>query len=357
MKAHNIYKNQGIIVVLFCFITLFFIFKFINIITPFIIGFTFAYILEQIIRYFTEEIEFNKRFSIFIVLASLFIIFFVILYYLIPGLISQANELIIKLNLRKYFTEAIVNDKVVEFLNAKFPNLVGVIQIELDNISTFLFRVLNEIFSNIVQSCKVILSGATILLITPILTFYFALDMQEIFNTLKKLIPISQKNNVIKLFKDINRTISRYLRGQVIVSIIMTTYYSIALFVLQVSYALVLGIFSWLSFCMLYLGIMFSFIKTLILALVRFKNATIITYLAIIYVMGYIVESVFITPRLMGKNLNLHPLLIFLVFFYLGNFIVFFVKLFAIPMTAIIAVIIRFFIKEYKKKANYINIR
>ena len=353
MKTNNAYKNQGIIIALFCLLILFLVFKFINIITPFILGFVFAYMLEPIISYVTVKKKFNKTLSIFIILTTFFTIFFIILYYLIPGLINQTNELIVKLNVKKYFTQAMGTDKIIEFLNAKFPALANVVQNGEDNISTFFFKFSNEIFANIVQSGKIILNLATILLITPILTFYFALDMQKILDTLKNFIPISHKNDVIKLFKDINGTIAKYLRGQVTVSIILAAYYSIALFILQVDYALVLGIFSGLSLFVPYFGIMFSFILTSILAFVHFKTTSIIVYLAIVYVMGHIIEGVFITPRLMGKSLNLHPLWIFFGLFVGGSLLGFFGILFAIPLTAIIAVIIRFFIKAYKKSKLY----
>ena len=71
------------------------------------------------------------------------------------------------------------------------------------------------------QSGRIILNLATILLITPILTFYFALDMHKILDALKNFIPISHRNDVIRLFKDINGTIAKYIRGQVTVSIIL----------------------------------------------------------------------------------------------------------------------------------------
>jgi predicted PurR-regulated permease PerM len=353
MKANNTYRNQGIIVAIFCLFTLFLVFRFIDIITPFILGFMFAYILEPIIRYITEKKKFNKTFAIFIILTTFFTIFFVILYHLIPGLINQASELVTKLNVKKYFTQSIGTDKIVELLNDKFPALADAVQNGMDNISTFFFKFSNQIFANIVQSGKIILNLATILLITPILTFYFAMDMQKILDTLKNLIPISHRNDVVGLFKEINSTIAKYLRGQVTVSIILATYYSIGLFILQVDYALVLGIFSGLSLFIPYFGIMFSFILTSIIAFVHFKTSSIIIYLATFYIMGHVIEGVFITPRLMGKNLNLHPLWIFLGLFVGGSLLGFLGILFAIPLTAIIAVIIRFFIKVYKKSKLY----
>ena len=143
MKTNNVYKNQGIIIALFCLLILFLIFKFINIITPFILGFVFAYMLEPIISYVTVKKKINKTLSIFIILTTFFTIFFIILYYLIPGLINQTNELIVKLNVKKYFTQAMGTDKIIEFLNAKFPALADIVQNGVDNISTYFLKFSN----------------------------------------------------------------------------------------------------------------------------------------------------------------------------------------------------------------------
>ena len=223
----------------------------------------------------------------------------------------------------------------------------------LDTIYSFFFKFSNHLFTNIIQSGKMILNLATILLLTPILTFYFALDMQKILNTLKKLIPINYKNDVLKLFKEINTTIAKYLRGQLSVSIVLGVYYIASLFLLNIDYALILGIFSGLSLFVPYFGIIFSYILASIVAYIQFKTGTILIYLLVVYILGHIVEGIFITPKLMGKSLNLHPLWIFLGIFVGGSLLGFFGILFAIPLTAIIAVIIRFLIKAYKKSKLY----
>ena len=353
MKSNNIYRNQGIVILIFFICILFLTIKLVSIIIPFILGFVFAYILDPIIKYCAEEKKLNKKLSILVILITFFTMFFLILYYLIPGVINQANGLIIKLNVKEYFSKDIGIEEVIKSLSHEYPIIGNLIESSLDTIYAFFFKLSNHLFTNIIQSGKVILSLATILLLTPILTFYFALDMQKIIDALKKLIPISYKNDVLKLFKDINNTIAKYLRGQLSVSIIIGIYYTVSLFLLSVDYALVLGIFSGFSLFIPYLGIIFSFILTSIIAYSHLKTWSILIYVVIVYVLGSIIEGIFITPKLMGKSLNLHPLWIFLGVFVGGSLLGFLGILFTIPLTAIIAVIIRFFIKAYKKSKLY----
>ena len=353
MKSNNIYKNQGLVILIFFICALFLTIQLISIVIPFILGFVFAYILDPIITYCTEDKKLNKKLSILVILMTFFTMFFLILYYLIPGVINQASGLIIKLNVKEYFSKDIGVEKIIQSLGHKYPIIANSLENSLDTIYAFFFKFSNHLFTNIIQSGKMILSLATILLLTPILTFYFALDMQKIINALKKLIPISYKNDVLKLFKDINTTIAKYLRGQLSVSIILGAYYTVSLFLLGIDYALVLGMFSGLSLFVPYLGIIFSFILTSIIAYIHLKTWSILAYLLVVYLLGHIAEGIFITPKLMGKSLNLHPLWIFLGIFVGGSLLGFFGILFAIPLTAIIAVIIRFFIKAYKKSKLY----
>ena len=69
-------------------------------------GFVFAYILDPVIRYFTENRKFNKKIIYFDYYNKRFLLpFFLILYYLIPGIISQASALVVKLNVKGYFSK------------------------------------------------------------------------------------------------------------------------------------------------------------------------------------------------------------------------------------------------------------
>ena len=79
----------------------------------------------------------------------------------------------------------------------------------------------------------------------------------------------------------------------------------------------------------------------------------ILLYLAAVYVCGHVIEGVFITPKIIGKSLNIHPLWIILGLFLGGSLLGFFGILFAIPLTAIVAVFIRFIVRLYKKSKLY----
>ena len=349
----NISKYQLLIIAVFFAALITTIFTFIEAFIPFILGFVFAYLLEPIIFYLAERKNLNKTISILIVLSAFFITFFLCFYYLIPTFLAQVNGLLVKLNIQHYFSKIIGVNYIMDTIRQKFPDFAGMLENSIGSISSFFFKFANQVFSNIISSGKILVDLATILFITPVLTFYFAFDMQKIKNGFKNLIPKNYKQDIMNLFSDINYILARYLRGQLTVSTILAVYYSIALSSLDIDHAIILGIFSGISLFVPYLGITFSFILTSILTFVQFKTFSILLYVVAVYICGNIIEGAFVTPRLIGKSLNLHPLWIILGLFLGGHLLGFFGILFAIPLTAIVSVLIRFIMKLYKKSKLY----
>jgi predicted PurR-regulated permease PerM len=350
---NDISKYQLLIIAAFFAVFIGITFAFINILTPFILGFIFAYLLEPIVFYLTKKRKFNKIIAITTVLLLFFTAFFLLFYYLIPVFLTQVSGFLTKLNVQYYFAKITGINYIANILKDRFPSFATVIESSLSDASTFFFKFSNQIFSNIINSGRFLLNLATILLITPILTFYFTIDMQKIKDCLKNLIPKNYKGEVLQIIDDINSTLSKYLKGQLTVSMILGVYYSIAFLALGIDYAIVLGIFSGISLFVPYLGIAFSFILVSIFGFVEFKTLEILLYLAAVYTCGNVMEGVFITPKLIGKSLNLHPLWIILGLLLGGSLLGFFGILFAIPLTAIVAVFIRFIVRVYKKSKLY----
>lgn len=351
--SNNTKKYQLLTIALFFATLITITFTFIDIFIPFILGFIFAYLLEPVSLHLIEKRGISKAISISIVLSAFFIAFFLFFYYLTPLFLLQIAKLLGKFNIQHYFSKTIGIDYFTDILRAKFPDIANILENSIGSISGLFFNFVNYVFNSILKFSKALVDLAAILLITPLLTFYFAFDMQKIKNSLKNLIPRNYKQDILKLFSDINYTLGRYLRGQLGVSTMLATYYSIALLSLSIKHAVILGIFSGISLFVPYLGIIFSFIMVAVLAFIQFKTFHIILYLLAVYICGHVMEGAFITPKLIGKSLNLHPLWIIFGLFLGGSLLGFFGVLFAIPLTAIVAVLIRFVMKLYKQSKLY----
>ncbi|MFQ3306779.1 MAG: putative permease [Candidatus Midichloriaceae bacterium] len=353
----NYFKNTvstQLFLIVICFVLFFsFMYTFIDIITPFLLAFCFAYILDPIVVYLSKKKNINKSFSVSIVLCAFFSIFFVAFYYLVPLSITQASNIAEQLNLNNKIFNAEIFYKLDSFVKSSYPQIYDSLQELYSNINSYIFKFIKEIFGNLVQSGKVMLNLATIFLVTPVFTFYFLFDMDEIKKYIKNLIPKYYKSDINQLFSQINITFSNYLRGQLTVSILLGLYYTAGLLLLNIKYSIVLGMMSGISLFVPYVGVLLSFFVVSIISYIQFKSFTIFVYVCVIYICGHLLEGGFVTPKLIGKKLNLHPLWIFFGLFFWGSLFGFFGILFAIPLTAVTAVFIRFTIGLYKKSKIY----
>ncbi|MDA9559137.1 AI-2E family transporter, partial [Alphaproteobacteria bacterium] len=116
---------------------------------------------------------------------------------------------------------------------------------------------------------------------------------------------------------------------------------SLFFYFLELNYSLFIGVFAgFFSFIPL-IGIIFSFLITSILAYLQFVDPIYIIYIFIVFVVGQLLESNFLTPRLIGDKLGLHPLAVILSIFIFGALFGIIGVIFSIPITAIILLVLR----------------
>ena len=188
-----------------------------------------------------------------------------------------------------------------------------------------------------------------LLIITPIVTWYILRDWDKIIKKIEKNIPIVNKRKLNKNINEIDNILSIYFRGQFLVSIFLAIYYIISFFVLDIEYFLFLGLLAGILSLLPVIGILISLIITLFLAFLQFYNYYYILYVLLIFAFAQLIESNILTPKIIGKKLGLHPVIVILSIVIFGSLFGIFGIFFAIPITSILTL---YFIKtvEYLKK-------
>jgi predicted PurR-regulated permease PerM len=235
----------------------------------------------------------------------------------------------------------------------RFPQAYTLFQNSVTNLTSMLLNFSKQIFASIINSGKLLFNITTLFLITPILTFYLCLDIKKIKQSMRKLPPKNLQQDVKQLFQSINNVIAKFFRGQLMVCLIFASYYSAMFSLLGINSAVALGALTGFSLFIPLIGIFTSLIITAIITYITMHSFSILAYLAIIFAIGIILESTIVTPKLIGKTLSLHPLWIFLGLFCGGTLFGFFGILFALPLTAVTSVFIRFIIQKYKNSKIY----
>ena len=151
----------------------------------------------------------------------------------------------------------------------------------------------------------------------------------------------------------IDNALSGYIRGQTNVCLLLGTFYAIGLSLVGLDFGLFIGLGTGLLSFIPYVGIMFGLVVGLIVAFFQFGDMTHISIVLGIFVLGQIIEGNFITPKLVGDKVGLHP--VWIIFGMLAGAALFnFIGiLLAVPVTAMIAVLVRFGLNKYLNSGFY----
>jgi predicted PurR-regulated permease PerM len=167
-------------------------------------------------------------------------------------------------------------------------------------------------------------------------SWYFLKDWDDIIINFNSLLSLKHKKIAVKYAKEMDIIFSSYLRGQILVSLFLTFFYFATFYILGLNYSLFVAIFAgFFSFIPL-IGIVVSFFITALLAYLQFLDTLIIFYIFLIFFVAQLLESNFLTPKLVGKNLGLHPLAVLFSIFLFGALFGIVGIIFATPLMAAI---------------------
>lgn len=329
---------QLLFFIILCIIILYFLS---DVLLPFFIGIFVAYLLDPLVDRL-EKLKLGRGISSFIILSIFFCFIIALLLIIVPILLSQSREffenfpsVVIKLqewkkNIITYSSENIINIPKSDIVNSLSSNVTST---------------LNVFLNNILKSSLELLNILGILVITPIVSWYILKDWDNLCVFIKKKIPSKHIKKADNIITDIDKILSSYFRGQLLVIIFLSLYYCIFFSILGLNYSILVGFFTGFLAFVPIIGIVFSFIIVSLLAFLQFVDYMSIIYVALIFIIAQILESYLLTPALIGNKLGLHPLVIILSIFCFGFLFGIIGIIFAIPMLSIISIFLTKWIK------------
>lgn len=193
----------------------------------------------------------------------------------------------------------------------------------------------------------------TTTLLVPVVLLYLLIDWHMIWSKMQVLIPRTLHARLGVMAGEVDQVLAHFLRGQLLVMVVLAVYYSIALTVARFDGALPIGILTGLLVFIPYLGFAAGLVLALLAALLQFGSVYGFAAVAVIYGLGQIVESGYLTPRLVGENIGLHPLAVIFALLAFGELFGFFGILLALPISAVLAVALKHLKTSYLKSDFY----
>jgi predicted PurR-regulated permease PerM len=223
------------------------------------------------------------------------------------------------------------------------------VQLDLESLKVQLLRYLQfnyeEALSHLLSSLKIGGSVAFALLfnvlLIPVALFYLLLDWDRFVHRVLELVPPRARTAVDSFTGEADQVLGQYLRGQLLVMLIMAVFYSTGLAFFGLDLALPIGLFTGLAMFVPYLGFGIGLVLALLAGLLQFASAKALVMVAVVYGSGQVVEGFYITPRFVGERIGLHPLAVIFALLAFAQVAGFLGVLVALPASAVLLVAIR----------------
>jgi predicted PurR-regulated permease PerM len=175
----------------------------------------------------------------------------------------------------------------------------------------------------------------------PVALFYLLMDWRGFIGHLKVLVPPRARPAFDSFTSESDQVLGQYLRGQLLVMLTMAAFYSIGLALFGLDLALPIGLFTGLAMFVPYLGFGVGLILAVVAGLLQFASIKAIVMVAVVYGLGQLIEGLYLTPRLVGERIGLHPLAVIFALLAFGQLFGFVGVLVALPASAVLLVAIR----------------
>lgn len=324
---------------------------------PFVGGVTLAYMLnpgvERLARLRIGRWQMPRWVGAIVMIVLLYSAFLALILILAPVLQKEALQFQTKLPTIIDKFNASIMPRINEWLGTA---------LQLDA-ATF-----KRLFSDHVSESKDVVSGALdyiksgglavigwlgTLLLMPVVVFYTLESWPALVNKFQGLIPRRYIKDARGFTDEIDGLLAQFLRGQLTVMLVLAAYYSIALTIAGFDVALPVGILTGLLVFIPYVGFGLGLLLALVSALLQFGNLYGLLAVAVIYGMGQVIESFVLTPRLVGEKIGLHPLVVIFALMAFGQLFGFVGVLIALPVSAVVAVALRYLHAAYLRSDFY----
>ncbi|MFV0432037.1 MAG: AI-2E family transporter [Alphaproteobacteria bacterium] len=344
-------------------LSLWFINIFSSILLPFVVSMILAYLLNPLIG-FLEKKGLKRLYAILIVLGIFVLIFIGFLLWIIPMLIIQVGDFIHDL---PEVTQNLGNkiNTLLDYLHQKMQlpmenvtsnySLQEQAQKWLSEHSATIWNVVQNVLSKLFGTGARIVGFLSLIFLTPVITMYLLMDWDKLVATIRKNIPRDYMRYADEIAKDINDVLSGFLRGQFLVCSILAIWFSVSLTFIGLPYGALIGVFIGFVAFIPYLGTWMGVILGLGTAIAQFDNILQIIAVAVALLAGQLVESNYLSPKLVGDRVNLHPVWIIFGLFAGGAIAGFTGILLAVPIASCIGVLVRFTMARYRESGFYLG--
>ena len=315
------------------------------VLTPFIAAALLAYIADPLADQL-QRLKIPRTIAVVLVFLLTFLGIALLVLLILPLVQMQVSALL-----------AALPDIIAEAEQVWFPRVTEFLGVESDEdigFGAFVARYsdmagswASTIFLSLTHSGGALAAAVISLFLIPILTFYLLRDWDAILTRLGALIPSRQHDTVFRLARDTDEVLGAFLRGQIMVMIALGAIYTFGLTLVGLEFALAIGVVAGLVSFVPYLGFVFGIVLAGLTVATEPEPLLRLLGVLVTFAGAQMIEGSFLTPKLVGDRIGLHPVIVIFSIAAGGQLFGFFGILLALPAAAVLSVLVRFAYLEY----------
>lgn len=323
------------------------------ILAPFLIGGVLAYFGDPIVDRL-EKLKLSRTLSVTIVFTVVTLTTILILLLLVPVLLHQLEEFVQRVPDYMDAMQARLGPFIERYLGID-PNALNVDTIRQivkenwgqaqDMISSALVKIGNS-SSAIIQT---VINAAMI----PLVTFYLLRDWDLMMAKIRALLPRRVEGKAVRLAGEADEVLSAFVRGQLLVMLGLGTIYSLGLMVVGLDFALLIGVIAGLVSFVPFLGSFVGILAATVAMWFQTGELIDLVWIGLVFGLGQLIESWILTPWLVGDRIGMHPVAVIFAVMAGGQLFGFVGVLIALPVAAVMLVILRYMHERYVVSEAY----
>jgi predicted PurR-regulated permease PerM len=326
-----------------------------DILLPFVVGAVVAYFFDPLVGRL-EKAKLSRAWATTIVTAIAVLLAIGIVLAIVPPLLGQAEKLLARAP--QYAARVMARvQPLIEPLREQFglPGLsLQELQADATKWAGQMLAMLGALAGSLLRQGVAIVNLLGLLFITPVVTFYLLRDWPKVLATIDGCLPRDHADTIRKLVRESNGAIAGYVRGQALVCVCLGAFYAIGLTLVGLEFGFVIGLFAGLISFIPFVGTFAGGAVATAVAIGQFAPDWIgVGKVLAVFIAGQIIEGNFLSPKLVGDRVGLHAVWIMFALLAGGALFGFVGVLVAVPVAAIIGVLVRHLMERYRASSLY----
>ena len=323
------------------------------VLTPFLVASLLAYLGDPLIDRL-EARKISRSWAVTMVFGALLLGLLLLLLLLIPLSAHQFKGLMQRMPTYIDWFQSGILPWLRDVLGVD-PELfdLGHLRAQIIDYAQEIGNLASGLLASFRASSTAIFNWLANLVLVPVVTFYLLRDWDLLVAKVRDLLPRRIEPTVSKLARESDEVIGAFLRGQFIVMGALGIIYSVGLAIFGLEFSLLIGLLAGLVSFVPYLGLIIGIVAASIAAVLQFHSFLSIVPVLIVFGVGQVISDLFLTPKLVGDRIGLHPVAVLFAVLAGGHLFGFFGILLALPAAAVIAVVLRHARDEYLQSIFY----